>query len=93
MFDFVSDVGSSDVVVKTLRIIFDNYFALALALILSFYELLLKIIVGKRLHKGTKLFLLVIAGRSTRIHENGRTNNCSQNFCFLKLPLVYVEHN
>lgn len=93
MLHFVSDIGSSDIVVKTFRVVFDNYFALALALILSFYELLLKIIVGERLHKGTKLFLLIIPGRSTRIHENRRANNCSQNFWFLKLPLVYVEHN
>lgn len=89
----MSDIGSCDVVVKTLRIVFDYYFTLTLALILSFYELLLKIIISKRLHKRAKLFLMVIASRSTWIYKNGRANHCSQTFWFLKLPLIYVEHN
>ena len=61
MFYFVSDVRSSDVVVKTLRVIFYYDFALAFALILSLYELLFQIIIGERLHKRTKLFLLIIS--------------------------------
>lgn len=61
MFDLVSDVRSSDVVVKTLGVVFDDYLALALALILSLYELLLKIIISERLHERTKLLLLVVS--------------------------------
>lgn len=89
----VPDVGSSYVVVEAFRVIFYHDFALTLALIFSLYELLLEIIISERLHEGTKLFLLVVSGRPARIHKNGGTDDCGQYLWFLKLPLVYVEHN
>jgi len=62
VLDFVPDVGSSDIVVKALGVIFNHDFALTLAFVLAFYELFLKIVVGEGLYEGTELFLLVVSG-------------------------------
>jgi hypothetical protein len=40
MFDFMSDVGGSEVVVETFRIVFDHNLALSFGLVLAFDVLL-----------------------------------------------------
>lgn len=93
MFDLVSDVGSSDVVVKAFRIILNHNLTLALAFVLPLDKLLFQIIVGEWLYKRTELFLLVVSGRSPGVHEDGRTEDCGQYLWFLKLTLVDVEND
>lgn len=60
MFDFVADIGSGDVIVKSLGIVFYDYFALTFTFVLAFDKLLVQTVVVEWLHKGTELFLLVV---------------------------------
>ena len=62
VFDLVPDVGGSDVVVESLRVVLYDDLALALALVLPLYEFLLDVIVAEGLHEGTEFLLLVVAG-------------------------------
>jgi hypothetical protein len=65
MLNFVPNVRSSNIVVESFRIIFDNDLALTFTLIFSFDEFFLDIFIAKRFHKGAELFLLIISGRSS----------------------------
>ena len=62
MFDFVPDIGGGDVVVEALGVILYDDFALALALVLPLYKLLLDVVVPERFHKRTEFLLLVVTG-------------------------------
>ena len=91
MFDFVSDIWGSDVVVETLGVVTDYDLRLTFTFVLTFYELFLNGIVAERLHERTELFLLVVPGRTSRIHEDGRTQDGCQDLRLLELALVDVE--
>ena len=93
MFDLVSYIGSSYVIVEPLRIVLNNNFTLTLRFVLPFYEFLLNVIIAKRFHKRTKFFLLVVPSRPSRIHKNRRTHDCSQHLRFFKFALVDVQYN
>jgi hypothetical protein len=51
MLNLVPNIGSSDVIVESLRVILDDDLTLALAFVLPLYEFLLNVIISKRLHK------------------------------------------
>ena len=72
MFDFVSDVGCSNVVVKALGVIPDDYLILTLTFVLSLYELLFQSLVSKGFNEGTKFFLLIVTGGPSRVNKNRR---------------------
>lgn len=93
MLDLVADVGSSDVVVKALGVVANHHLPLTLALVLPLYELLLNVVVTEGLHERTELLLLVVAGRTTRVHENRGTQHRRQDLGLLELPLVNVDHD
>ena len=56
----MADIGSSNVVVETFRIVFDDNLALTFALVFSLYELLVQTVVIERLHERTEFLLLII---------------------------------
>ena len=72
MLDLMPDIGSSDIIVEPLRVILYDDFTLTLTLVLPLYELLLDVVVTERLHERTKFLLLVVTGRATGVHEDGR---------------------
>jgi hypothetical protein len=51
VFNLMADVGRSDVVVESLRVVPDHHLPLALALVLPLYELLLYILITEGLHE------------------------------------------
>ena len=61
MFDLVSDVRGSDVVVEALWIILDYNFTLAFTFVFSFDKLFLNVIIAKRLDERTEFLLLVVS--------------------------------
>lgn len=91
MFDLMSYVWCCDIVVEALGIVLYHDLALTLALVFSFYELFLDVVVAEGFDEGTELFLLVIAGRAARVHEDGRADDGSQDLGFFELSLVDVE--
>jgi hypothetical protein len=91
MLHLVSDIGGSDVIVEAFGVILDHDFALALALILPLYELLLNVVVSERLHKRAELLLLVVPGGPSRVDEDGGRDDCSEYFGLLEFSLVDVE--
>ena len=62
MFDFVPDIRRSYVVVKTLRVVFDDNLAFAFTLILSLNKFFLQSVVGKRFNKRTEFLFLIVPG-------------------------------
>ncbi len=92
MFNFMSDVRCSNVVVKSLGVIFYDNFTLTFTLILPFDEFFLNIIVSKGLNKGAEFFLLVVPCGSAWVNEDGGTDDSCQYFRFLKLSLVDIEY-
>lgn len=91
MFDLVADIGGSDVVVEAFWVVADDDFALTLALVLPLDELLLEGVVAEGLHEGAELLLLVVAGRTSRVDEDGGTDDGGQNLRLFELALVDVE--
>lgn len=75
MFNLVPDIGSGDVIVKSLGIIFYDYFALTFTFVLAFDELLIQTVVVEWLHKGTELFLLVVSSWSSGVNKYRRTDD------------------
>lgn len=57
----MSNIWGSDVVIKSLRVVFYNDFTLTFALILSFYEFFFNIVIPEWLDERTKFFLLIIS--------------------------------
>lgn len=47
MFNFMTNIRSSDVIVKTLRVIFYHYLTLAFRFVFPLYKFLLNVIVAK----------------------------------------------
>lgn len=64
MFNFMSNIGSSNIIVKSLRVVLNYDLTLTLTLILPLYELFLNVFISKRLNKRAKLFFLIIPCRS-----------------------------
>lgn len=93
MFDLVPDVGGGDVVVEPLGVVADDDLALALALVLPLYELLLDVVVPERLHEGAELLLLVVPGRAAGVYEDGGRDDGGEHFGLFELALVDVEHD
>ena len=62
MFDFVPDIRRSDVVVKTLRVVFDDNLAFAFTLILSLNKLFLQSVICEGFHKRTEFLFLIVSG-------------------------------
>jgi hypothetical protein len=89
----MTNIWSSNIVIKTLRIIFDDNFTIAFTFVFSFDKFPLNIIIAKRFDKWTEFFLLIVSSRSSRIDEDRRTDDSDKNFWFFKFPLVYVKSN
>lgn len=89
----MSDVGGSQIVVETFRIILDFNFLLSSTFIFSFNELFLQLVGWEGLHKRIEFFLLVVSSRSPRIHKNLRADHSCQNLRFLGLILLNVDNN
>ena len=75
MLDFVPDVRGCYVVVEAFWVVLYEDLVLTLAFVLSLYELLINVVVSERLDKGTEFFLLIVSGRSSRIHKDGWTDH------------------
>ena len=56
------DVRGCDVVIEAFGVVVNDDLVLALAFVLSFYELLIDVVVTEGLNKRTELFLLIISG-------------------------------
>jgi hypothetical protein len=89
----MADIGCGDIVVKAFRVVLDDYLALALALILPLNELLLQVIIPKRLHKRTELLLLVVPCGPSRVHKNWRADDRGEHLGLFELSLVDVQHD
>lgn len=93
MFYFMSNVWSSQIVVKSFRIIFYNNLTLSFAFIFSFDVLFFQIFIKERFYEWVEFLLLVVTSRPPRVNEDSWTEDCSENFGFLISILVDVEDN
>lgn len=89
----MSNVWSSQIVVKSFWVIFYNNLTLCFAFILSFDVLLFQVLVKERFYEWVELFLLIISGWPPGVNEDSWAEDCSKNFRFLISILIDKENN
>lgn len=89
----MSDVWSSQVIIKPLWVILYLNLLFSSTFILSFNKLFFQLVSRKGLDKWVKFFLMIISCRSSRIDKYFRTYNSCQYFRLLTLILLNINHN
>ena len=93
MFDFMSNVRSCKIIIKSLRIIFNNYFTFCFTFIFSFDILLLEVFIKERFYKWVELFLLIVSCWSSWINKYSWTYDSCENFWFLYSFLMNEQND
>lgn len=83
MFDFMTNIRSCKIIIKPLRIIFNNYFAFCFTFIFSFDILLLEVFIKERLYEWVELLLLIVSCWSSWIYKYPWTHDSCEDFRFL----------
>lgn len=91
MLNFVPDIGSSQVIVKSFRVIFNLNFLFHPCFIFPLNKLLFKLVRRKGLNEAIKFLLLVVSGRSARVDEYFRTQDSCEDFRLISLIFLDVD--
>lgn len=96
MLDLVPDVGSCQVIIKTLDVVYDLNLCVILPFVFPFDEGFVQVVWRKWLDKGSHFLgddFLRISGALPGIHKNRRRNGCIEDFGRIVFVLyVYAQH-
>lgn len=93
MFHFMPNIRSSQIVIKSFRVIFNLNLLLSTTFVFSLNKLFLKLLCRKRLDKWVEFFLLIVTGWSSWIYKYFGADNSGQNFWLFRLILLNVNNN